>query len=385
MTRRTLLPCLLLAVAACGQGTTSDPGEVAVETTGPASPQETAAESTDNPYAAVMAEVEGLSGQERRDRLVELAQAEGATVNAYGANTDLPELAETFSGEYGIPVEVYRALANEVTQRVLQEAQAGRLQADLIDNNGGEMAILASEGMTVDYQGPLEADLREGTDWDGWTANRFTVISPAWNTEVLTEGPPAEFADMADPRFSGKLILEPRGYDWYMTLSQWFQDNGMTEEEFDEMFRGVVRNATLLNSHSNHVAFLSSGEFGLSAGTYNHLIDDGIAAGAPLARLPAVAPIIGRPNGQALSRTTDAPASTLLFFEWLLTDAQPALVDEYRIPALQLEEAEPLLEGIDELVTIDIDRVFEEGAEWEDRFEALLREAAGTAEAPEGG
>lgn len=379
-----LIPCLVLAVGACGGEPSSEPpAQVQTEQASPAESQTEAEGSIDNPYAATLAELEGLSGEERRTRLVELAQEEGATVDAYGSNTDLPDLAEAFSAEYDIPVEVYRALANEVTQRVLQEADAGRLQADLIDNNGVEMAILANEGMTVDYTGPVEADLREGTNWDGWTANRFTLIAPAWNTDTVTE-PPAEFAELADPRFSGQLIMEPRGYDWYLTLSTWFQDNGMTQEEFDEMFLGVVRNATLLNSHNNHVGFLSSGEFGISAGTYHHLIDDGIAAGAPLARLPAIAPVIARPNGHALSRTTDAPASTLLFFEWLLTDAQPALVEEYRIPALQTGEAEHLLEGIEELVTIDIDRVAEEGPEWEDRFEELIREAAGTAEAPPG-
>ena len=388
MIRRMLIPALLLALIACGGTPTSDPTEAAgqaEETAESTATAAAAAAAAENPYAALFTELEGLTGQERRDRLVELAEEEGATVQAYGANSDLPDLAQTFTDEYGIPVEVYRAQANQVLQRVLQEAEAGQLAADLIDNNGFEMAVTAREGLTVDYQGPIEAQLREGTNWDGWTANRFTLVSPVWNTEVLTEGPPAEFADMADERFSGKLLVEPRAFDWYMTLSTWFQENGMTEEQFDEMFRSIVRNSTLLSGNTSHVNFLASGEYGISAGTYHHLVDDAIAAGAPLARLPAVEPVVARPNGMALARTTDSPASTLLFFEWLLTDAQPLLVEDYRLPALEQGlETERVLEGIEELVTIDIDRLVDEGLEWEQRYQELLREAAGTVEDPAG-
>lgn len=366
---------LALAVAGCG-------GAPPTSQQSQATPDVQAVE--ENPYEAVLAELEGLTGEERRQRLVELAQEEEATLNAYGSNTDLADLAEVFSEEYGIPVEVYRARSEQVLQRVLQEAEAGEPRADLLDNNGFEMAVIAREGLTVDYEGPVEEELREDTDWEGWTANRFTLTSPVWNTEVLTEGPPAQFADMADPRFAGTLLLEPTAFDWYMTLSTWFQDKGMTEEEFQEMFLGIVRNATVLEGNTNHAQFLASGEYGISAGTYNHLVDDAVAAGAPLARLPAVGPIVARPNGMGLARTTDSPASTLLFFEWLLTDAQPVFVEDYRVPALEGIESD-LLEGIDDLVTIDIDRLLDEGTQWQDRYEELLREAAGTAEAPEGG
>lgn len=347
----------------------------------PASEPTAAAGESDNPYRPVFDELEGLTGQERRDRLTELAGEEDAELVAYGSNTDLPDLAAQFTDETGIPVEVYRARTQEVLQRVLEEEQAGQLRADLFDNNGYEMGIIASEGLTVDYEGAVQDRLREGTDWDGWTTNRFTVTSPVWNTNVIDE-PPTEFFDMADPRFQDVLLVEGRAFDWYMTLSSWFQENeGMTEEEFDERFLEIVRNATVLTGNTNHIQFLSSGEFGISAGTFNHLADEAIASGAPLARLPAVGPIIARPNGMGLAKRTEFPASTLLFFEWLLTDAQPSLVEEYRLPALADIDTN-LLEGIDELVTIDIERLVEEGQEWQDRYEQLLQEAAGTAEAP---
>ena len=371
--RALIVVVLLVALSGCGEAPPT------AEQAAPTSAEQQA----DNPYESVFAELEGLTGQERRDRLVELAGEEDAELQAYGSNTDLADLAAAFTEQYGIPVEVYRARTQEVLQRVLEEAEAGQLQADLFDNNGYEMGIIADHGLTVDYEGAVQDQLREGTDWDGWTANRFTITSPVWNTDVIQD-PPTEFADMADPRFAEELIIEPTAFDWYMTLSSWFQDQGMTEEEFDEMFLGIVRNSTVLQGNTNQVQFLASGEYGISAGTFNHLIDEAIASGAPLERLPAVGPIIARPNGMGLARRTEYPASTLLFFEWLLTDAQPTLVEEYRLPALDGIETD-LLEGIDELITIDVERLVSEGQEWEERYELLLREAAGTAEAPDGG
>src|SRR5680860_1457762 len=123
MIRRMLIPALLLALIACGGTPTSDPTEAAgqaEETAESTATAAAAAAAAENPYAALFTELEGLTGQERRDRLVELAEEEGATVQAYGANSDLPDLAQTFTDEYGIPVEVYRAQANQVLQRVLQ-------------------------------------------------------------------------------------------------------------------------------------------------------------------------------------------------------------------------------------------------------------------------
>ena len=390
MTRPRMIPslvALLLAavLAACGgePPTVEEaaPAEGDAGAAADASPG-TGAEAGEDPYQGVYAELEGMSGEERRARLVELAQAEDATLSVYASNTDMPELATIFSDEFGIPVEVYRARPPDVLRRVLQEQEAGDVQADLLDSNGYEMGVMASEGLTADYEGPVQEQLREGTDWEGWTANRFTLTSPVWNTQVITD-PPEEFADMADPRFAGQLLVETNAFDWYMTLSSWFQEQGMTEEEFEEMFTAVVRNATVLEGNTNHIQFLASGEYGISAGTFHHLADDAIADGAPLSRLPAVQPTIARPNGMGLSAETQYPASTILLFEWLLTDAQPSLVEEYRLPALAGIESN-LLEGVDELITIDVNRLVAEGAEWQERYERLLMQAAGTAEAPAG-
>lgn len=331
---------------------------------------EEANRSEGDPFAAVFAELEGLEGQERTDRLAELA-AEEEGLNVYTSNTDLAEMAEVFTDTYDIDVNVYRAQANTVLQRLLQESQAGFAGADVYDSNAEELATANEEGLLREYEGPAREGLVDIADQEGWIGSRLNVFTVSWNTDVVDQ-PPTSYQDLADPRFSGLIMMEPRAFEWYMALSGYFtEQEGMSQEEVDEMFSGMAANAVLVEGNTEHAQFLASGEYGVSTSVYNHLVDEETDAGAPIAREPAVEPVVVRPNGIALMRTARNPASALLMFEWLLTDAQELLADAFRVPA-RADLQSDMLAGL-ETVDVDVDQLVSEGADWEARYEEVLR------------
>lgn len=371
----TASAALTLLAAACGGSPTATVGPTTAATgasdasaagTGGAAVAET------DPFAEVVAEVEGLDGDARRERLAELAAEEGSAT-LYTSNTDAADFAEAFGDEFGVEVEVYRAQANTVLQRLVQEAEAGFAGADLVDTNMEELISLdQGEGLLVPYEGPAREGLPEAALFPGWTANRFNVFVTPQNTDLVPEDErPAEYPDLTDPAYEGVLLMEPRAYEWYMTLSTTLADGGMSQEDLDAMWEGMAANATLVEGHTAHAEFLAAGEFGISAGTYNHLIDDRIQDGAPLTWQPALAPTVLRPNGAGLLRTADNPATALLFFEWLASDGQQLIADANRVPARE-EFQGGILEGV-ETVGVDGDLILEEGAEWEARYEELLQ------------
>lgn len=327
-----------------------------------------------DPYAAVFAELEGLEGKARTDRLVELAREEGG-LNVYTSNTDLADQAEVFTDEYGIEVSVYRAQANTVLQRLLQESQAGYRGADLYDSNAEELATANAEGLLREYDGPAAEGLVQAADQDGWVGSRLNVFTVSWNTDVVDE-PPASYRDLADDRFDGVTMMEPRAFEWYMTLSNYYtEEEGMSQEEVDQLFSDIAGNSVLVEGNTEHAQFLASGQYGVSTSVYNHLVDELTDTGAPIARTPPVEPIVIRPNGVALLRTAQHPASALLFMEWLLTDGQKLLADDFRIPARE-EHQQGKLDGL-QTVSVDVQRLVDEGDEWEKRYDELLRNAQG--------
>jgi len=80
-----------------------------------------------------------------------------------------------------------------------------------------------------------------------------------------------------------------------------------------------------------------------------------------------------RPNGIGLICTAQNPASALLFFEWVLTDAQELLLEDFRVPARESVQTGDL-EGV-QTVSVDVEQLVSEGAEWEQRYEEVLRNA----------
>src|SRR5215213_6691939 len=111
----TLTAGAVLVLTACGGNPTASNsgGSGSSEDSGPTEAEQ------------LYEEIGALSGQERRDRLVELAAEEGG-LNLYTSMTaDVADaVTEAFGDEFDIDVSVYRAGSETVLQRILQEQDA---------------------------------------------------------------------------------------------------------------------------------------------------------------------------------------------------------------------------------------------------------------------
>ena len=94
----------LMVLTACGGSPTANAG-------GP---------EADAHAKEVYDEINGLSGQERTDKLVEMAEKEGK-LTLYTSNTDMDSLVEAFEKEYDIKVEPTRGNSETVLQRLTTE------------------------------------------------------------------------------------------------------------------------------------------------------------------------------------------------------------------------------------------------------------------------
>ena len=99
-------------------------------------------------------------GADRDARLVERAKRKGSVVLYTSlAPTESMPLAEAFEKKYGVKVELWRALSEQVVQRVVTEAQGRRHAVDVIETNGPEMEMLAREKLLGEFHSPYLADL----------------------------------------------------------------------------------------------------------------------------------------------------------------------------------------------------------------------------------
>ena len=348
-----------LALAACGGSPTA-----------PSAADETTADGPSE-AEALYAEVSELSGQERRDRLIELA-AEEDGLNLYTSMTaDVADaVTEAFSDEMDIDVSVYRAGSETVLQRILQEQDANFAGNDVVETNATEMFALENEGLMAEYSGERRDLVPAAGQFPSWTATRFNLFAPSWNTEMITgDMVPSSWEDLADPKYDEQLSLELGDYDWYLTLYNYWLENGKTEDEVKQLFADMVDGAKLVRGHTVQGELMSAGEFGVTASNYSYIVQRAKASGAPVDYLPFVEPVIARPNGGGLMKTAANPATAMLFMDWLLEEGQQVLMDEELTPAITDEE-DPL-DGV-EVIPVDVERLLNESDRWSTEYDELL-------------
>ena len=141
-------------------------------------------------------------------RLIEAAKAEGQ-VTWYSSNIIdqfVKPAAEAFQKKYGVKVNYARSDSNEVVRRVIDEAKAGRVGADVVD--GSTIAQLKTEGVLQKYTPDSAASMPENFhDPDGfWTAANLYVLSPGFNTNLVPKGTePRTWNDLLAPKWKGKM------------------------------------------------------------------------------------------------------------------------------------------------------------------------------------
>ena len=365
MRSRSLLVVLVaaaLALAGCGTSPTAQaPGK--------------GGDSNADPFAKYA----GLSGQQRTDKLLADAKAEGQ-LDVYTSNTDIGDVVKSFNETYpDIKVNAFRANSETVLQRIQQEAGANRVANDIVDTDDFELDTLNAQGLLVDYQSPVRDQLRKEALFPGWTATRFNAFVVAWNTKLVPAGQePRSFEELADPKWKGKLAMELSDFDWYLSLHTYLTTKkGMSAAQADELFKRLAANAKVVKGHTVMGELLSAGQFAVALSIYSHTVDKAAHKnGAPVAFRPVVAPVILRPNGAGLMRAAKHPAAALVWMDWMLTEGQKDIAKAFRIPAQTSVPGftDPIPAGTE---TFDVpqDLLVKDSKRWSDAYDDLIRNA----------
>jgi iron(III) transport system substrate-binding protein len=318
--------------------------------------------------------INGLTGEERRKTLVELAEKEGK-LSIYTSNTDMDKLVEGFEDEYDIEVSVYRGNSESVLQRILQEQQANYLGNDFVDTNAGELNILNKEGKFYPYEGELRDKVRKEGQAEGWTASRFNVFVVGWNTNRVKPGQePKSLEELADPKWKGQVSMELSDVDWFAAMYKYYLDQGKSEAQVRDLFKKIASNSKIAKGHTTQGELLSAGQFGITVSSYSHTIDKAADKGAPVSWRPAagppIQPIVVRPNGVALMKTATNPAAAMLFVDWELTEGQKILEKAFRIGSIPTGKDQ--LAGL-KVVAVPEQELLDDAKKWDGLYAEIIQ------------
>jgi len=140
---------------------------------------------------------------------------------------------------------------------------------------------------------------------------------------VKREDLPKSYAELAAPRWKGRLGVEASDSEWYCGVLK-----HLGGERGAKLFSDIVATAgwSVRTGHTLLANLVASGEVPLALTAYNYRIEQLKNAGAPVEWF-AIDPVIDRANGAGVSRRPPHPGAALLFYEYLISDAQPLMVE----------------------------------------------------------
>jgi iron(III) transport system substrate-binding protein len=227
--------------------------------------------------------------------------------------------------------------------RVLSEIRAGQWLFDAISTSA--MGALVDRHLITPYVPPeRDAFLNEFKDPQGyWTGVFVNNLVLCYNTKMLAaKDAPRNYPDLLDPKWKGKMLMDPTDYDWFGTLvTVWGK-----EKTVEYMKRLALQNPLWRRGHGLTAQLLGAGEVPL-AWAYNFRIERMKNEGAPVEWIESFDPIVVTLSGMGLSTKAGNPNSAKLLIDFATSKKGQQMVRGMRrIPARS--DIEPLAPKMDQ-------------------------------------
>jgi iron(III) transport system substrate-binding protein len=301
--------------------------------------------------------------------LVPAAKKEGEVV-VYTSliSEDLTALSAAFEKKYGVKVKGWRASSEKVLQRVVAEARAKRNEADVIETNGPELEALHREKVLQPLKSPYLKDLMpQALQPHGeWVGGRITMFVQAYNTKLVPKDElPRSYADLANPRWKGRLGIEAEDDDWFAMVVR-----SLGEEKGLAIFREIAKNGfSVRKGHTLLANLVASGEVPFSLTTYSHGAEKMKQRGAPV-EWYAIEPAIGRANGIAIVQKPAHPNAAALFVDFVLSPEGQAILEKGGYVPANLKVPNPAQKL--PLKFVDPALILDESEKWKKLYQEIV-------------
>ena len=338
-----------------------------------------------NPLKPVLAQIQGLkikggiTANPRDAKLHQLALAEGGQVNVYTSLSSFitKPLQDAWKASFpDITLNLYRASSEDVSARFLSESAAGTKGADVVETNGTTMLIFQhNKNLLVPYRGsPYAVQIPKKYQFDTFTADRVEKFVIAWNTNLVKD-PPKSFQDLTDPKWKGKLAMEPTDSDWFATLYEYFTQDAkpkLTTAQADSMSKAIAANSQLIPGHSAEASALAAGQVQVVVTGHAQSIEQLQARNAPLSFSPFVTPVIERPQGMGIPYLAPHPAAALLFYDWLLSPVGQKMLQQNGVVPANPYFPDNAFASKPFTIQVDLRPVVENWVSWNKKYASII-------------
>lgn len=303
-----LSPLLALAVTACATG-------------GPAGPAAPAQPPPQQQPAPTPQPTQPAS-PDPLQTLYEEAKREGE-VQLWGgiSPTDLEPLTKAFNQRFpGITVKHFEIRPDDFVPRVLTEAKQGRVSLDVGAGRLVALSPLIERNLVQRHTDwtTLFKDLNPGAvteDGRMLTFYNLTYVL-SYNTQLVKpDEVPRTWQDLLDPKWKGRIIVEPRGNAFAYLGLEWGE-----QPLLDYLARLKAQQPVFVKGGTAVGQQLASGVAPLGIGAYGYQILQLKASGAPVDWAKSVSPIGTSSTSLFAMAGAPHPKAAKLFAGWLASE-----------------------------------------------------------------
>ncbi len=317
------------------------------------------------------------------ETLVAAAKREGQVVwyTSQIINQLAQPVADAFAKQYGIKAQIVRADAAEITLRIINEAKANALQADIFDGTAAAPPLKRA-GLVMAWQPDIAKTFpHQYVDKDGfWTATNLYIIAPSFNTDLVKRGTePNVWEDLLDPKYKGKIAVS-RGASTSGgagLVGTVLHDMGK-EKGLDFLQKLAGQNVTPIGSSARTVTDqVMQGEFAIGLMMSNNQPVSSARLGAPVDTLKWSSSLAAM-NAAAVLKGSPHPNAAKLLLEFLVSEAGQQIfanADYLPVnPAVPAKEKRLTPEGGNfKAFYLTPEEVDEQIGEWDKIFKGLFK------------
>jgi len=283
--------------------------------------------------AAALLGLAGLPAQAADQALIDAAKKEGKVTwyTTLIVNQVVLPLKAAFEKKYpGVTLEYSRNDEGPTAIRLLNEAKAGGVQADVFDGLTVNVP-LKREGLLAKIEIPNASDYPdEMKDKDGtWHALLLFVFAPGYNTSMVAKADvPKTYKDLLDPKWKGKMAWNPNssagalGFVGNILLS-------MGEADGMAYLRDLAKQQ-IVNVEASSRAILDqviAGEYPLGLMMFNNHTVISARKGAP-SDWVVMEPVPVAFDSLGILKNAPHPAAARLLVDFLLSEEGQAVLKE---------------------------------------------------------
>ena len=328
----------------------------------------------DSDAQAELGELAMNASEERNEQVCEAAKDNGPIMLYVTLPpADVEAQIEGFNQLYpDLDVEYYRGgSTGSMINRVLTEAGAGQLDADVSWNNDNIVFVLDSqEGMFLDFR----SSYADAYDEDfRITNNSYPSYVNYWmwayNTDAVAEADlPRTYDDLLEERWAGEFTAAAYA-DWFFGLWQILGDE-RAEAYFTQLGE---QSPFLADQFTPALLPVIQGEKILTMSTNSGVLSGQQAKGAPLAGYFPDETTVARTVPISIFANGGNAEGGLCFTEYVLSpEGQQLLADRGRVPGNTEVDPQPAELRPADAELIDYAKFIPEEAEWEQRMSELL-------------